>query len=172
MALHTWTAYFLAAILIALSPGSGAVLAMSYGLGYGVRRTRATIAGLQVGLLVILLVAGAGVGSLLVASALAFSVVKTLGASYLIYIGWSQWRSSQGIALDGAAVTTTHKRRPGALFLAGLLTSVTNPRGILSRLAEKRAGREMAKPGLWRPFDGRWRGTVFCQTRSEVAPQN
>lgn len=67
MALHTWTAYFLAAILIALSPGSGAVLAMSHGLGYGVRRTRATIAGLQVGLLVILMVAGAGVGSLLVA---------------------------------------------------------------------------------------------------------
>ncbi|MEO5607115.1 MAG: LysE family transporter [Polaromonas sp.] len=135
MALHTWTAYFLAAILIALSPGSGAVLAMSYGLGYGVRRTRATIAGLQVGLLVILLVAGAGVGSLLVASALAFSVVKTLGASYLIYIGWSQWRSSQGIALDGAAVAQVPERRPGALFMAGLLTNVTNPKGILFMVA-------------------------------------
>lgn len=135
MALHTWTAYFLAAILIALSPGSGAVLAMSHGLSYGVRRTRATIAGLQVGLLVILLVAGAGVGSLLVASALAFSVVKTLGASYLIYIGWSQWRSNQGIALNGAAVAATPDRQPGALFMAGLLTNVTNPKGILFMVA-------------------------------------
>ena len=135
MAIHTWTAYFLAAILIALSPGSGAVLAMSHGLSYGVRRTRATIAGLQVGLLVILLVAGAGVGSLLVASGLAFSVVKTLGASYLIYIGWSQWRSSQGIALDGAAVAATPDRQPGALFLTGVLTNVTNPKGILFMVA-------------------------------------
>ena len=52
MALDTWTAYFLASILIAFSPGSGAVLAMSHGLSYGVRRTQATIAGLQAGLLV------------------------------------------------------------------------------------------------------------------------
>ncbi|MGV8804287.1 MAG: LysE family transporter [Polaromonas sp.] len=135
MPLDTWIAYLIAAILIALSPGSGAVLAMSHGLSYGVRRTRATIAGLQAGLLVILLVAGAGVGSLLAASALAFSVVKTLGASYLIYIGWSQWRSSQGIALDGTAVATAPERRPGALFLAGLLTNVTNPKGILFMVA-------------------------------------
>lgn len=40
MALTTWTAYFFASILIALSPGSGAVLAMSHGLSYGVRRTQ------------------------------------------------------------------------------------------------------------------------------------
>lgn len=135
MAIHTWTAYFLASILIALSPGSGAVLAMSHGLSYGVRRTRATIAGLQVGLLVILLVAGAGVGSLLVASGLAFSVVKTLGASYLIYIGWSQWRSSQGITLEGMAGAANLERQPGTLFLAGLLTNVTNPKGILFMVA-------------------------------------
>ncbi|MGH8831751.1 MAG: lysine transporter LysE, partial [Polaromonas sp.] len=76
MDIQTWTAFFLASILIAISPGSGAILAMSHGLSYGVRRTQATIAGLQAGLLVILLVAGAGVGSLLVASELAFGVVK------------------------------------------------------------------------------------------------
>ena len=105
MSFQLWTAYLLASILIALSPGSGAVLAMSHGLNYGVRRTQATIAGLQAGLLVILLVAGAGVGSLLIASELAFSVVKVLGAGYLIYIGWQQWRSSEAITVaEGTAV--------------------------------------------------------------------
>jgi len=141
MALHTWTAYFLASILIALSPGSGAVLAMSHGLSYGVRRTQATILGLQAGLVVILLVAGAGVGSLLLASELAFGVVKTLGASYLIWIGWSQWRSTQAVApdqqapaqADGAqALKALCGRR---LFLTGLLTNVTNPKGILFMVA-------------------------------------
>ncbi|HRN07357.1 MAG TPA: lysine transporter LysE, partial [Ottowia sp.] len=39
---HVWLAYFLAAWLIALSPGSGAVLSMSHGLQYGVRQTTAT----------------------------------------------------------------------------------------------------------------------------------
>jgi len=137
MDIHTWTAYLLASILIAISPGSGAVLAMSHGLSYGVKRTRATIAGLQAGLLMILLVAGAGVGSLLVASELAFSVVKTLGAAYLIYIGWSQWRSSDAIKVDdvntpanGVSVPSSRKR-----CLTGLLTNVTNPKGILFMVA-------------------------------------
>ncbi len=137
MALHTWTAYFFASILIALSPGSGAVLAMSHGLSYGVRRTQATIAGLQAGLLVILVVAGAGVGSLLVASELAFSIVKTLGASYLIYIGWSQWRSAQALAPEeaGAQADNAKALAPRQLFLTGLLTNVTNPKGILFMVA-------------------------------------
>lgn len=46
---------------------------MSHGLSYGVRKTSATIMGLQLGLLLILLIAGAGVGSLLMASEWAFN---------------------------------------------------------------------------------------------------
>ena len=140
MDIHTWTAYFFASILIAISPGSGAVLAMSHGLSYGVRRTQATIAGLQAGLLVILLVAGAGVGSLLVASELAFSVVKTLGAVYLIYIGWSQWRSSAALMADDTGQPATGPAGvdappAGRRCLTGLLTNVTNPKGILFMVA-------------------------------------
>ena len=84
---------FVASWIIAVSPGSGAVLSMSHGLSYGVRRTSVTILGLQLGLLSILLVAGAGVGSLLMASEWAFNTVKVVGAGYLIYLGFSQWRS-------------------------------------------------------------------------------
>ena len=58
MELQVWLAYFLASWAIALSPGSGAVLSMTHGLAYGVQKTGATIAGLQLGLAVILLVAG------------------------------------------------------------------------------------------------------------------
>ena len=73
---------------------------MSHGLSW-VRRTSVTILGLQLGLLLLLLVAGAGVGSLLLASEAAFNTVKVLGACYLIYIGWSQWRAGTGNALQG-----------------------------------------------------------------------
>ena len=83
---HTWMAFFAASWVIAISPGSGAVLSMSHGLSYGVRKTGATILGLELGLLFILIVAGAGVGSLLIASELAFTVVKVLGAAYLTFI--------------------------------------------------------------------------------------
>ena len=54
MDFHVWLAYFAAAWLIALSPGAGAVLAMSHGLSYGVRQATVTILGLQAGLAAIL----------------------------------------------------------------------------------------------------------------------
>ena len=67
MQLTTWITFVFAACIIAISPGSGAVLSMSHGLSYGVRKTTGTIIGLQAGLLLILGIAGAGVGSILLA---------------------------------------------------------------------------------------------------------
>ncbi|RYX95725.1 MAG: lysine transporter LysE [Comamonadaceae bacterium] len=135
MDLHTWTAYLLASILIAVSPGSGAVLAMSHGLNYGVRRAGATIAGLQLGLLVILVVAGAGVGSLLMASELAFNIVKTLGALYLVYIGFMQWRSPAAPVAGENGPVAAPGSSPRKKLLTGFLTNVTNPKGIVFMVA-------------------------------------
>jgi hypothetical protein len=53
---QTWFTFFAAACVIAISPGSGAVLSMSHGLNYGVRRTSATILGLEIALVVILVI--------------------------------------------------------------------------------------------------------------------
>ena len=84
MKTEVWWAYFFACWVIAVSPGSGAVLSMSHGLSYGVRRASTTIAGLQVGLMGTLLIAGGGLGAILLASETAFMVIKVVGAAYLI----------------------------------------------------------------------------------------
>lgn len=133
MEFHTWLAFLVASCLIAISPGSGAVLSMSHGLWYGVRQTSATIFGLQLGILLILLIAGAGVGSLLLASEVAFSTVKVLGALYLIYIGWCQWRAGDASLLqtETAATPTPWQKR----CLTGFLTNATNPKGIIFMVA-------------------------------------
>jgi len=146
MDLHTWVAFFLASCLIAVSPGSGAVLSMSHGLSYGVRKTGATILGLQLGLLLILFIAGAGVGSLLLASETAFSIVKVLGACYLIYVGFSQWRAGSAGSLlgDGAAPAVPWQRR----VLTGFLTNATNPKGIIFMVAVLPQFMTEARP-LW-----------------------
>jgi homoserine/homoserine lactone efflux protein len=131
-----WLAYFAAAWLIALSPGAGAVLSMTHGLSYGVRQTTATILGLQTGLAFILLVAGGGVGALLLASVTAFTVVKMLGAAYLIWLGVRQWRAPAGspLAPEGAAIEGD--RLPARQrFMRGLLTNATNPKGIVFMVA-------------------------------------
>ena len=143
---HTWVAFFVASWVIAISPGSGAVLCMSHGLSYGVRKTEGTIIGLEIGLLFILLVAGAGVGSLLVASEVAFNIVKVLGACYLIYLGFMQWRSGAGSPMEaGADVAPMSLRRR---ILTGMLTNATNPKGIVFMVAVLPQFMTDAKP-LW-----------------------
>lgn len=137
MSFTTWITFFFAACVIAVSPGSGAVLSMSHGLSYGVKKTTGTILGLQGGLLLILFIAGAGVGSILLASELAFNIVKACGALYLIYLGVSQWRAKVEVRHDVPARTSSHTAMPSMRkrFLLGFLTNATNPKGIIFMVA-------------------------------------
>jgi homoserine/homoserine lactone efflux protein len=138
MSFTTWFSFLCAACLIAISPGSGAILSMSHGLAYGVKRASVTILGLQFGLLLVLIIAGAGVGSLLLASETAFSVVKVLGALYLMYLGVTQFFSQGGndvpLQKQGAEEFShipSFQRR----VLTGFLTNASNPKGIVFMVA-------------------------------------
>ena len=134
MSFTTWITFVIAGSLIAVSPGSGAVLSMSHGLAYGLKRASATVLGLQLGLLVVLVVAGAGVGSLLLASELAFNIVKVVGALYLVWLGICQWRAPVRTgALDPAR--TSAAPAFGKRVLTGFLTNTTNPKGIIFMVA-------------------------------------
>jgi homoserine/homoserine lactone efflux protein len=134
---EVWLAYFAACWVIAVSPGSGAVLSMSHGLSYGLKRTSTTILGLQTGLVIILLIAGGGLGALLLASEEAFLIVKTIGAMYLIYLGIQQWRAKVETnphdAQDKTVRVAVMSRR--RRFATGLLTNITNPKGIIFMVA-------------------------------------
>ena len=133
MPFSTWIAFVIAGTIIAISPGSGAVLSMAHGLAYGVRKASVTVFGLQLGLLLVFAIAGAGVGSLLLASESAFNVVKVIGALYLIYLGISQWRAR----VSPAAAGTLLEAHPAwsRRVLSGFLTNATNPKGIIFMVA-------------------------------------
>jgi homoserine/homoserine lactone efflux protein len=134
MSFATWFSFFIAGTLIAISPGSGAVLSMSHGLAYGVRKAGGTVLGLQLGLMLVFAIAGAGVGSLLLASSLAFTIVKTVGALYLIWLGLSQWRSKAVASAVSTAGLAPHPSF-GQRVLTGFLTNATNPKGIIFMVA-------------------------------------
>ncbi len=151
MELSVWLAYFAAAWVIAISPGSGAVLSMTHGLAYGVRGASATILGLQLGVATILLIAGVGVGAVLIASATAFTVVKVVGAFYLIWLGWRQWRSPVDGAAPGAPANAAGGQGLPSVkerVLLGYLTNVTNPKGIVFVVAVLPQFIDPARP-LW-----------------------
>lgn len=150
MDFNVWLAFFAASWVIAISPGSGAVLSMSHGLAYGVRNASATIVGLQLGLAVVLLVAGVGVGALLMASATAFTVVKVLGAAYLIWLGLQQWRAPVQAAAGAHPGAAGAPGLPSARqrIALGFFTNVTNPKGIVFMVAVLPQFIDPARP-LW-----------------------
>lgn len=126
MSLALWLAFLATAIVIAVSPGPGAVTSMSAGLRYGYGTALRAIIGLQAALIIQLAIVAAGLGALLATSAWAFDIVKFSGAAYLIWLGVQKWRSPpQEIDEDGAPAA------PSGLFLQGLLVNLGNPKAII-----------------------------------------
>lgn len=131
MDLHVWLAYVATAIVFSLAPGSGTVNSISNGLSYGTRKSLAAIAGLQVGLACHIVLVGAGIGALVAKSALAFTVIKWVGAVYLIWLGIQKWRDHSSLATvtDGAALPAR------TLLRKAVLINLTNPKSIVFLVA-------------------------------------
>ena len=102
MDISTWIAFFAAAWAISLSPGAGAVAAMSAGLNHGFRRGYTMTFGLVTGIWTQVLVVGIGLGALIAASSLAFTVVKWAGVAYLVWLGIKQWRAPAAPLVAGS----------------------------------------------------------------------
>jgi homoserine/homoserine lactone efflux protein len=145
MPLDTWLAFFVASWLISLSPGAGAISCMTAGLRYGYRRGLWNILGLQLGIVFIMAVVAAGLGAVIAASATAFTVVKWLGAAYLVWLGLQQWRAPD-VPLDVGAAPVGGT--PRALVLRGFLVNATNPKGLLFMLAVLPQFIDPARPQL------------------------
>ncbi|TSE28524.1 Homoserine/homoserine lactone efflux protein [Tepidimonas thermarum] len=133
MELSTWLALFAASWAISLSPGAGAVAAMSAGLNHGFRRGYLTTIGLVAGIWTQLVVVGAGLGALVAASGTAFLVVKWAGVAYLVWLGIQQWRApARPLAAPGAGVPRLRARDA---ILRGWMVNAVNPKGTVFLLA-------------------------------------
>ncbi|HBT58268.1 MAG TPA: threonine transporter RhtB, partial [Pseudomonas sp.] len=133
MSIETWLAFFVACWIISLSPGAGAIASMSSGLNYGFARGYWTALGLQLGLVVQIAVVAAGVGAVLAASALAFTLIKWFGVLYLLYLAWRQWRAPTMQVDETQAPRALGQ--PLALVFRGLLINVSNPKAVVFMLA-------------------------------------
>ncbi|MBP6720168.1 MAG: LysE family transporter [Rhodoferax sp.] len=133
MALSVWLAFFAASWAISISPGAGAVAAMSAGLNHGFRRSFYTIMGLILGIWTQVIVVGLGLGALVAASSTAFLVVKWLGVAYLIWLGISQWRAPARPLVAQADGAVRVSRRP--MVLRAWMINAVNPKGTVFLLA-------------------------------------
>jgi RhtB (resistance to homoserine/threonine) family protein len=124
---------FAAAIgLGAMSPGPDFAVVVRQAVTSGRRAGLATAAGVAVGILVWVLAATTGVAALLAASAVAFTVVKVIGAGYLLYLGVRALRAAARRAGATAEPATGRAPTTGvAAFRSGLLCNVLNPKAAV-----------------------------------------
>lgn len=127
----TLLAYALIVAGFTALPGPSVLLTVARAMSSGTRAGISTSLGIAAGDLVHTALAILGVSAILMASALAFSIMKYLGAAYLIYLGVRALLApARAPDLPGAAPIA-----PGAAFRQGFLCEALNPKSAMFFLA-------------------------------------
>ncbi|MDO6765411.1 homoserine/homoserine lactone efflux protein [Agarivorans sp. 1_MG-2023] len=127
MLFSVWLTFVAACIVFSLSPGAGAVATISHSLSGGFKQACKNIAGLQLALIGHVLIVSVGLGALLASSALAFTIIKYLGAAYLLYLGITKFfEKSQTFSTEPQA-----KKSSSQLVKQGFIVNLMNPKSII-----------------------------------------
>lgn len=129
MPIENWLAFVAASAVMLAIPGPTILLVISYALGHGRKASSATVAGVALGDFTAMTASMLGLGALLATSAALFTVLKWVGAAYLIYLGIKLWRAP--VSGEGAQEAATGKERPLKIFLHTYIVTALNPKSII-----------------------------------------
>ncbi len=132
MTFELWITYALACSIVLAIPGPTIMLVVSYALGKGRQTAWATVPGVALGDFTAMTVSLLGAGAILSASATAFSILKLVGAGYLIYLGIKMWREKPHNLEESKE---TRRNRPSRMFLHAYIVTALNPKGIVFFIA-------------------------------------
>lgn len=128
MTLTNYLLYLAAVALLVLSPGPTMLTCITTAVNHGPRKALASASGSVTAVLGVMLLSALGLGALLAASEVAFTVAKVAGAAYLIWLGIKTFRSKGAVLQAGAEGTETARR---SFFLRGFLVGASNPKALL-----------------------------------------
>jgi threonine/homoserine/homoserine lactone efflux protein len=136
--------FIAAGLLLNLTPGPDVLYIMASGVRGGARSGMVAALGITAGCFVHIVAAALGVSALIAASATAFTVLKWLGAAYLVYVGFAMlWPQEKSNAIDLIASCADDMRVNGpndsnnlkTVFLRGFWTNALNPKVAVFFLA-------------------------------------
>jgi threonine/homoserine/homoserine lactone efflux protein len=128
MDLHVWAAFALASLIMSLIPGPGVASILGFAFSSGRGAALASVAGMAVKNATAISLSLAGAGAILASSALAFTLLKWVGALYLIAIG------ILAIVKSGEPEEAGVPREPvspRAAFLTNVAVGTFHPKTIL-----------------------------------------
>ena len=133
MDFQIWLAFVAASIALLLIPGPTVLLVLSYAISQGKRVALATVGGVALGDFIAMSASLAGLGALVLASATLFTVLKWVGAAYLVYLGIKLFRSAATASIgDLEKVTETSA---SSVFGHAAAVTALNPKSIVFFIA-------------------------------------
>lgn len=131
--IHDLPLFVLSGLLLNIMPGPDSLLIMTRSATQGWRAGCAAALGIGAGTMVHIFAAALGMSALLATSATAFTVVKLVGAAYILYmaVGLLRSRKKDGTEAPPALPALPYRR----IFAQGFLTNVLNPKVALFFLA-------------------------------------
>jgi threonine/homoserine/homoserine lactone efflux protein len=133
LGVHDLWLFVLSAFLLNVTPGPDTLYIVGRSTAQGLRGGLLAALGIGAGALVHISAAALGLSAILAASATAFTVVKLIGAAYLLYVGVGLIRSAAESARPVASESRALSMR--GVFFQGFLTNVLNPKVALFFLA-------------------------------------
>ena len=126
MSFESWAAFAAASAVLLVIPGPTILLVVSYALGQGWRTALPIAVGVALGDFTAMTLSMLGIGALLAASATVFTILKWIGAAYLIYLGVKLFRA--GGALD--ATPRTDAASAAKMMAHAWIVTALNPKSI------------------------------------------
>ena len=125
----TYVAYVAAVVVLLATPGPNMMFCVACGMKGGARAGIAAGAGAAAGMVIQTALVAVGVASLVMASPVAFDVLRYGGAAYLLWLAWESWNAGDDLE------RRLGRRESLRAFFRGLVTNLTNPKVILFMVA-------------------------------------
>ncbi len=121
-------AFMIASVVLIVIPGPSVLFVIGRSLALGRLGGLLSVVGNAIGMVPLVAAVALGVGALVAQSVIVFTIIKFVGAAYLVYLGVQaiRHRAEAADAVNGQAPPRSHWRQLGEGFVVG----VTNPKTI------------------------------------------
>ncbi|WP_417451388.1 LysE family translocator [Kordiimonas sp.] len=129
MSFELWLSFAVTSAILVAIPGPTVMMVVSFALSQGKRSIPASTTGVMAGDFTAMTVSLLGAGAILAASATLFTLIKYIGAAYLVWLGLKMWRGAKaGEALPEASKTLGRDRH---VFWRCYIVTALNPKGMV-----------------------------------------
>ena len=126
--IETLLAFTLAGVILVIIPGPSVLFIVGRALAHGRRAALASVAGNTAGASLVVIVVALGFGAIAAQSIAVFTVLKLVGAAYLVYLGVQTIRKRGDLL---AAIGEPTAPAGGRMFLQGMIVGATNPKVLV-----------------------------------------